>query len=192
MQEQPENAILKDNGDGYLSITEQSIEKVEPFSCLTLNEAGQQALAQAHRELLQEAAAHPAGTETARCYGLDMRAVGETIIGDRQEGVQIPDQDVPYIAAHTHPSGMTFSPADIRLFAKRSNMRMLTAVGNNGIVYAVEKTPQFDKKGMLALFRGAEARLAQLNDLQKVNATMQQLLREAKQYGANFYAGRDR
>ena len=69
---------------------------------------------------------------------------------------------------------------------------MLTAVGNNGIVYAVEKTPQFDKKGMLALFRGAEARLAQLNDLQKVNATMQQLLREAKQYGANFYAGRDR
>ena len=192
LQEQPQNAILKGNREGYLPVTEESAEVVKPFSCRTLDETGQQALARAHRELLQEAAAHPAGTEVARCYGLDMQPLGETIFGDRPGRVRIPDQGVPYIAAHTHPSGMTFSPNDIRGFAARENMQMLTAVGNDGTVYAIEKTPQFDRNRILALFRDAEDRLATLQNQQEVNAAMQQLLKEAERYGATFYAGRDR
>ena len=162
---------------------------MQPFACRTLDEAGQQGLAQAHRDLLQEAAARPVGTEAARCYGLDMQPLVDTIFGDRPGRVRIPDQGVPYIAAHTHPSGMTLSPGDIRGFAARENMRMLTAVGNDGTVYAIEKTPQFDKNRILALFHDAEDRLAMIQDHQEVNAAMQQLLKEAERYGATFYAG---
>ena len=189
LREQADRGILNDIRGGYLPVTEKSIKAVRPFGCRTLDEAGQQALASAHQELLQAAAAHPVGTEVARCYGLDMRPLSETIIGGQQGRVRIPDQNVPYIAAHTHSSGMTFSPGDIRGFAVRENMRMLTAVGNDGIVYAIEKTPQFDRDKILALFHDAENRLATLQNQQEVNEAMQQLLKGVKQYGANFYAG---
>ena len=145
LREQANRGILDDIMGGYLLVTEQSIEAVQPFTCRVLDEAGQQALARAHRELLQAAAAHPVGTEVACCYGLDMQPLSKIIISGQQGRVRIPDQDVPYIAAHTHPSGLTFSPSDIRRFALRENMRMLTAVGNDGTVYAIEKTAQFDR-----------------------------------------------
>lgn len=192
LREQANRGILDDIMGGYLLVTEQSIEAVQPFTCRVLDEAGQQALARAHRELLQAAAAHPVGTEVACCYGLDMQPLSKIIISGQQGRVRIPDQDVPYIAAHTHPSGLTFSPSDIRRFALRENMRMLTAVGNDGTVYAIEKTAQFDRSGMLALFRDSEIRLAAAKDPKELQEIMQQLLKEAKQYGANFYAGRDR
>lgn len=192
LREQANRGILDDIMGGYLLVTEQSIEAVQPFTCRVLDEAGQQALARAHRELLQAAAAHPVGTEVACCYGLDMQLLSKIIISGQQGRVRIPDQDVPYIAAHTHPSGLTFSPSDIRRFALRENMRMLTAVGNDGTVYAIEKTAQFDRSGLLALFRDSEIRLAAAKDPKELQEIMQQLLKEAKQYGANFYAGRDR
>ena len=69
-------------------------------------------------------------------------------------------------------------------------MRMLTAVSNDGTVY--EKTAQFDRSGLLALFRDSEIRLSAAKDPKELQEIMQQLLKEAKQYGANFYAGRDR
>ena len=189
LREQAPRGILNDIRGGYLPVTEKSIKAVRPFVCRTLDEAGQQALARAHQELLRKAAAHPVGTEAARCYGMDMRPLGETIIRGQKGRVRIPDQDVPYIAIHTHPSGMTFSPGDIRGFATRENMRMLTAVGNDGTVYAIEKTLQFDRNRILALFHDAENRLAMLQNQQEVNAAMQKLLKEAEQYGATFYAG---
>lgn len=192
LREQANRGILDDIMGGYLLVTEQSIEAVQPFTCRVLDEAGQQALARVHRELLQAAAAHPVGTEVACCYGLDMQPLSKIIISGQQGRVRIPDQDVPYIAAHTHPSGLTFSPSDIRRFALRENMRMLTAVGNDGTVYAIEKTAQFDRSGLLALFRDSEIRLAAAKDPKELQEIMQQLLKEAKQYGANFYAGRDR
>ena len=192
LREQANRGILDDIMGGYLLVTEQSIEAVQPFTCRVLDEAGQQALARAHRELLQAAAAHPVGTEVACCYGLDMQPLSKIIISGQQGRVRIPDQDVPYIAAHTHPSGLTFSPSDIRRFALRENMRMLTAVGNDGTVYAIEKTAQFDRSGLLALFRDSEIPLKESKDPKELQEIMQQLLKEAKQYGANFYAGRDR
>lgn len=191
LRERAGGGILNESGGGYLPITQKSLEVVQPFACRTLDEAGQQVLAEAHRELLRAAADQPAGTEVARCYGLDMRPLGETILGDRPGRVRIPNQEVPYIAAHTHPSGMTFSPGDIRGFSNRENLRMLTAVGNDGTVYAIEKTSHFDRDGILNLFQDAEIRLASFQNPQDINDTMQQLLKEAKQYGANFYARRN-
>jgi len=176
----------------YKEITIQSIQHIQPFACETLDAAGSCALANAHKRLLLEARKVPLGTEKARYYGLDMQPLSKIIISGQQGRVRIPDQDVPYIAAHTHPSGLTFSPSDIRRFALRENMRMLTAVGNDGTVYAIEKTAPFDRSGLLALFRDSEIRLAAAKDPKELQEIMQQLLKEAKQYGANFYAGRDR
>ena len=47
LREQADRGILDDITGGYLPVTEQSIEAVQPFTCRVLDEAGQQALARA-------------------------------------------------------------------------------------------------------------------------------------------------
>ena len=117
LQSAQNNATLKEINQDYKEITAQSIQRIQPFACETLDAAGSRALANAHKKLLLEARKVPLGTEKARCYGLDMQPLSKIIISGQQGRVRIPDQDVPYIAAHTHPSGLTFSPSDIRRFA---------------------------------------------------------------------------
>ncbi len=192
LQSAQNNATLKEINQDYKEITAQSIQRIQPFACETLDAAGSRALANAHKKLLLEARKVPLGIEKARCYGLDMQPLSKIIISGQQGRVRIPDQDVPYIAAHAHPSGLPFSPTDIRRYPLREKMRMLTAVGNDGTVYAIEKTAPFDRSGLLALFRDSEIRLAAAKDPKELQEIMHQLLKEAKQYGANFYAGRDR
>lgn len=187
LQEQPENAILKDNGDGDLRITMESIERVKPFSCRTLDAAGQRSLANAHKRLLVEAAAHPTGTEVARCYGLDMQSMGGTIVGNRKGGVKIRRQQVPYIAVHNHPSGLTFSPGDIRGFANSKNMRMLTAVGNDGTVYALERNAQSDELALAKLRLALEEKISLAKTNTEAMQAVHDFLQEVQHYGYFYY-----
>lgn len=188
MRTQGDRGILNESGSGYLPITQASLDAVKPFACRTLDDAGQQALAQAHRELLQAATEQPAGVEVALCYGLDMQPLGEIIPGDKPGQVRIPDQNIPYIAAHTHPSGLTFSTGDIRNFAKRQRLQMLTAVGNNGRVYAVEKTEKFDSFGTLERLDTVEKELSQAKSAQEAQTIMERFLKGAGANGIQYYA----
>ena len=187
LRESGSGGILEETGSHYLPITERSLDAVKPFACRTLDETGQQALAQAHRQLLQEAAAHPAGTEAARCYGLDMQPLGQTVIGTQPGKVRIPDQDVPYIAAHTHPSGLTFSPSDIRGFALRDKMQMLTAVGNDGTVYALERTADYNALAVLDLYSKMNERILQAKTNEAVLDALHGFFEEVQHYGVQYH-----
>lgn len=186
LREQADRGILNDIRGGYLPVTEKSIKAVRPFGCRTLDEAGQQVLASAHQELLQAAAAHPVGTEVARCYGLDMRPMGDYVTGDKEGSVKIPDQSAPYIAIHNHPSGLTFSPKDILAFAIRKNMRMLTAVGNGGTIYAIERTKSTDEEALLAISEEIyeEVETAKQNE---VLPLMNRFFEEVQKSGVKYY-----
>lgn len=187
LQVQPQNAILKGNRNRYLPITEQSIERVKSFSCRTLTATGQRSLENAHKRLLVEAATHPAGTEVARCYGLDMQPIGGAIVGSRKGGVKIPRQQVPYIAVHNHPSGLTFSPGDIRGFANSKNMRILTAVGNDGTVYALERDAQSDEQALAKLRLALERKISSAQTNAETMQAVNDFLQEVQQYGYFYY-----
>lgn len=191
LREQAARGILKDSQNGYLSITEESINRVTAFRCETLDAAGQQALAQAHRNLLREAAGYGPGTEVARCFRLDMQPIGDLLVGDRVASVRIPDQDIPHIAAHTHPSGLTFSPNDILGFLRRKNMRMLTAVGNNGAVYALERQPWADEIAVLDLYDQMNKRIVASSTKQDVMGALNRFFEEARNYGVQYYTTAD-
>ena len=191
LREQAAHGILKDNQNGYLSITEESINRVTAFRCETLDAAGRQALAQAHRSLLREAAGYDTGTEVARCFRLDMQSIGDFLVGERIASVRIPDQDIPYIAAHTHPSGLTFSPNDILGFLRRKNMRMLTAVGNNGAVYALERQPWADEIAVLDLYDQMNKRILASRTKQDVMGALNRFFEEARNYGVQYYTTAD-
>ena len=192
LQSAQNNATLKEISLGYKEITIQSIQHIQPFACETLDAAGSRALANAHKKLLLEARKVPLGIEKARCYGLDMQPVSRYFTGKQEGGVHIPNFSTPYIAIHNHPSGMTFSPEDILGFACRNSMRMLTIVGNDGSVYALEKTAATDsvlfKKGSLALHDATKE--PSLTSQSKINL-VSNFLEEIAQYGVNYYAGRD-
>lgn len=192
LQSAQNNATLKEISLGYKEITIQSIQHIQPFACETLDAAGSRALANAHKKLLLEARKVPLGIEKARCYGLDMQPVSGYFTGEQEGGVHIPNFSTPHIAIHNHPSGMTFSPEDILGFACRNSMRMLTIVGNDGSVYALEKTAATDsvlfKKGSLALHDATKE--PSLTSQSKINL-VSNFLEEIAQYGVNYYAGRD-
>lgn len=192
LQSARNNAILKETSGSYKEITMQSIQNVQPFACETLDAAGSRALANAHKKLLLEARKVPLGVEKARCYGLDMQPLGGYYTGEQAGSVRISNFSEPYIAIHNHPSGLTFSPGDILGFAHRDSMQMLTVVGNDGTVYALEKTAATNscllKKAALSLYDAA-------NDpsltRQAIMNLVTHFLGEVAQYGVHYYAGRD-
>ena len=186
------NATLKEISQGYKKITAQSIQRIQPFACETLDAAGSRALANAHKKLLLEARKVPLGVEKARCYGLDMQPLGEYITGQRAGSVRVPNYSTPHIVIHNHPSGLTFSPGDILGFAARDSMRMLTIVGNNGSIYALEKTAATNSELLTkaATKLNVSANEPSLTPQSKINLVTN-FLEEIAQYGVNYYAGRD-
>ena len=121
----------------------KSLASVKKFSCQLLSPTLQTKLQNEHKKLLISISGKPLGTEAGATYDLSMKLLHKTIGEDKAAKVFIPQESVPHIAMHTHPTGGTFTHTDLRLFAKDDNMKMLTAVGNNGAVYAVEKTEAF-------------------------------------------------
>lgn len=192
LQSAQNNATLKESSQEYKEITAQSIQHIQPFACETLDAAGSRALANAHKKLLLEARKVPLGVEKARCYGLDMQPLGEYITGQRAGSVRVPNYSTPHIVIHNHPSGLTLSPGDILGFAARDSMRMLTIVGNDGSIYALEKTattnPELLTKAATKL--NVSANEPSLTPQSKINLVTN-FLEEIAQYGVNYYAGRD-
>ena len=192
LQSAQNNATLKENNQDYKEITIQSIQRIQPFACETLDAAGSRALANAHKKLLLEARKVPLGIEKARCYGLDMQPMGEYITGQRAGSVRVPNYSTPHIIIHSHPIGLTFSPSDVLGFAGRDYMRMLTIVGNDGSIYALEKTaatnPELLTKAATKL--NVSANEPSLTPQSKINLVTY-FLEEIAQYGVNYYAGRD-
>ena len=188
LQSVQNNATLKEISLGYKEITIQSIQRIQPFACETLDAAGSRALANAHKKLLLEARKVPLGIEKARCYGLDMQPVSGYFTGEQEGGVHIPNFSTPHIAIHNHPSGMTFSPEDILGFASRDSMQMLTIVGNDGSVYALEKTAATD---LISLKMAARTLNHTANDPTMPKTAVYNLvtdfLMEISQYGVQYY-----
>ncbi|WP_418668403.1 hypothetical protein [Allofournierella sp.] len=126
-------------------MTMESIKRVQAVPSKLLNEDQQLQLAGIHKKLLGQVARKPLGTEAAECYTLDMQKLAPISYGVPGAGrIRVPDFDKPYILAHNHPNGGTFSVGDINQLLSRENLRVLTAVGNDGTVYALEKGVDFD------------------------------------------------
>ena len=127
--------------------TIQTVLSVKAFECETLDETGQKQLKNAHKRLLVAASKQPLGVEVGRAYDLKMKPLTKKLTGSTERStVSIPDQKVPYIVVHTHPDSNIFSQNDLYQFASNSRLKMLTAVGHDGHIYAVEKTDTFDSK----------------------------------------------
>ena len=146
---------------------------------------------EAHRELLRFASKQPVGVEVGTAYDLSMKRIDKMQVGER-ERIYIQEHPVDHIVIHNHPSSTPFSEGDITLFIRRPCLNTLTAVGNNGCVYLLHKTDEFDGLEMCTDFFQAQLELEKFVDDMDIDGYIERLkkfLREGKRYGVEFIEG---
>lgn len=177
-------------------VTLEAVNNVTEFACETLDKTGRSQLQNAHKRLLAAASSKPLGVEVGRAYNLQMQPLTQMLTGPSSGGsILISDFDEPYIAMHTHPDCNIFSSGDLLNFASRPNLRMLTAVGHDGHVYALEKTEQYNQieatravslmqSKINALF---QKNIAESEILSGIEEQIRQCLGALVLYGGKFY-----
>lgn len=180
-------------------VTMQSISNVKSFNCETLDGAKQRQLQNAHKRLLMTAAKQRPGVEVGRVFDTNMKPLTNDIEGKPDgHSVKLPDQNVPYIAIHTHPACGIFSHGDIFQFAQNDNLKLLTAIGHNGHIYAIEKTTEYRSGIVSALSWRLMREVKAIGDMPKSIISNEQYLKEAERiirntikemenYGVKFY-----
>lgn len=177
-------------------VTMQSTANIKAFSCDTLDAAGQQQLKNAHKRLLMVASKQRENVEVGRVFDIKMKPMTKDIIGlSGGHSVQLPNPDVPYIAIHTHPACGNFSNGDLRQFVRNSNLKLLTALGHDGHIYAIEKTSAFEESSAKQVIRQMDCAIDKLlkstltdeQVLEKAEGVISDCIKELQKNGAKFY-----
>ena len=132
---------FRDSNFDEKEITDDTIAKV-PFVKIFDDETKDKAYQKANSELLTEAKKYPVGTEVSIVYDKDMKPIENHgyVVGKIGGGeVHIDNPDIPYHAFHNHPTGNTLSPDDVLNMTNKDNMLSLTAIGNSGEVFCMQR-----------------------------------------------------
>lgn len=183
------SGILNDTGYKGVPITEEAIRRVPQVRPEGWGRAQAERLQEAHRDLLRAVMDNPVGTEAGAVYTPDMRLIERKIGDAAAQQIIMPRFQEPHVFIHNHPSGEIFSHTDILPFAMNENMLAITAVGNRGNVYLLQKTDDYDGFLFLQAYYAALPRLKDAinaSDIEKYIAIMKEFLEEAGKYGAKL------
>lgn len=162
-------------------VTMQSIANVKAFSCDTLDAAGQQQLKNAHKRLLMVASKQPENVEVGRVFDIKMKPLTKDITGSAEgSSVQLPNFDTPYVVIHTHPACGIFSHGDLLSFTRNKNLKLMTAIGHNGHIYAVEKSINYDAAAANGIVWGLNAEINRLKNIPRAELSDEKLLEQAE------------
>ena len=182
------NWAAKKNSSVYSSlnmepkpVTMQSIANVKAFSCDTLDAAGQQQLKNAHKRLLMVASKQPENVEVGRVFDIKMKPLTKDITGSTEgSSVQLPNFDTPYVVIHTHPACGIFSHGDLSSFTRNKNLKLMTAIGHNGHIYAVEKSIHYDAAAANGIVWNLNAEINRLKNIPRAELSDEKLLEQAE------------
>ena len=191
--ETSDDGIIKDTIPKPQPVTKWSIRYLKSYFSGVLDINGVKKLKTAHQELLQAVMNEPLGTEYARAFDINMNPLGDYIKGlAGQNTVKIPMHNVPYIVIHNHPSDEMLSETDIREFLEKDNLIVLTAVGNKGSVYAVEKGNNFNRVAAKSVYsKWTINNPTRFKDFLSYESAMESLLKELKHHGIYYYTARN-
>ena len=162
-------------------VTMQSIANVKAFSCDTLDAAGQQQLKNAHKRLLMVASKQPENVEVGRVFDIKMKPLTKDITGSAEgSSVQLPNFDTPYVVIHTHPACGIFSHGDLSSFTRNKNLKLMTAIGHNGHIYAVEKSIHYDAAAANGIVWNLNAEINRLKNIPRAELSDEKLLEQAE------------
>ncbi len=178
--------IIRDTRYHDIPITDEAIQRVPVVQPEGWSREQAERLQEAHRDLLRAVQDRSVGTEAGAVYSTDMRLIERRIGDDKDHAIAIPVFDEPHIVVHNHPSGLIFSVGDIENFGKRFDMEVLTAVGNDGVVYLLQKTDSYDPVGFSKAFWIGSIELQKAKTAQEYLEMIEHFLKGAEQYGVRF------
>lgn len=138
----------KDSDSKQLKITKNAINSVPSVSAFESDELNK-TVTDKCREILTDLQHDTVGTEETISINV------ETLKSKKQKGeagagtVEAIVLDEPYVSIHNHPSGKTFSQRDVKKFINDDKNTGLVVVGNQGSVYTMIKTSDFNFVGAL-------------------------------------------
>ncbi|MDL2232252.1 hypothetical protein LJC63_01560 [Ruminococcaceae bacterium OttesenSCG-928-L11] len=141
-----------------------------------------------HKDLLRDMQNDPPGTEGTASYSMRLGLLGKQKGVPGVSKVGVLDQDVPYIAIHNHPSGGGFTHQDVDMFAMYPNMRVLTAVGNDGKVYALSKTDRFNEPMFKIVVKRLSTEAKMIGNLRDYQKFMVKYMERMAECGVEFNA----
>ncbi|MDE6784338.1 MAG: phage minor capsid protein, partial [Ruminococcus sp.] len=128
----------------YYDITDERINRIQPVKIETLSDENNQKLTSACKELLSYMKGEELGKEGLIAFDMNMNEIMRYKAVDKTASVGLPDLSEDCIIIHNHPSGLLFSSKDYEQFSNVDSIRIFGAVGNDGNVYFIEKTENFD------------------------------------------------
>lgn len=188
LEKSSRSGILKDTGYQGVPITEEAIQRVPLVQPDGWSIEQAERLQTAHRDLLRAVMDKPVGTEAGAVYTPDMRLIERKIGKEHQ--ISIPQYAEPYVFIHNHPSGLTFSISDIENFGTRFDLEIMTAVGNDGTIYFLQKIAEYSPAGFSKALLMEQQKLQKLQTPQEYAEEINWFLEGAAQYGIRFISRR--
>lgn len=179
-----ETGIMKELELFNHPITQESLDKVGLVETQAFPGKMAVELQRRHRELLEFIQKEPAGTEAIAYYDMQLnlltRYAGEA---NRVQGSRV---TVPHITMHNHPSCTTFTHQDIKVFLNNDAKKILSAVGNDGHVFLVEKADGFDVKNVSEALKEMTSLLSEVSSVEEYLASMEKFLTGSEKYGIKY------
>ena len=107
-----------------------------------------------------------------------------------QNQVSATSYNVPHIIMHNHPDGLLFTHEDVARFISNGDTMIMSAVGNNGSLYVLEKTEEYNAAGFIRyLHETVLSHPDSTTSPEKYIQFMEDLLKGVNEYGVT-YVGR--
>lgn len=138
------SGIMKDSGDVFRPVTEESINKISKMN--VFGDERDLKVVEEMKSILSSVKDLEVGVEILSIYDYKNMNFIKSHISDVSDGMVDPlMSDVPFISIHNHPSGGTFSGADIKQLYMRDNCISIYVVGNNGSCYSLTKAKDYNR-----------------------------------------------
>lgn len=127
-------------------------------------------------------------TEVGAVFNMRMERISEVAVGERNH-ICLLSPNEAYISIHSHPDSLIFSAKDLLIFAANLNMQMMSVVGNDGTIYILQRTDDYDGFLFLKDFSEVQTRLKRLAEENKPNEYVAEIagfLERSEEYGTHF------
>ena len=179
-----------DGLNGVVIPTEESVDRIPRIKLDGMTDVQSASLQNAHKSVLQTVLDSKTPDHEAGCFILDDYTGTTPFISKNQGNIDFPETPINAIGTiHSHPTGYMFSLRDVTTFASDGDLSIMTVVGNNGKVYAFQKTDLFDVSGYIGYLKEKISLYPDFQDsIDKYVAFMEDVLNGAKEYGFNYNA----
>lgn len=170
-------------------ITQETIDSVPEIvpRGFTKEMAGR--LQEAYQDILTKAMEQEdIRTEVGALFNMRMERISEVTVGERNH-ICLLSPNEAYISIHSHPDSLIFSAKDLQIFAANLNMQMMSVVGNDGTIYILQRTDDYDGFLFLKDFSEVQTRLKRLAEENKPNEYVAEIagfLERSEEYGTHF------